>query len=218
MQPKKVMAMKRTTTAYIATNPRLCMACWKCVEKCPKKVIGKTGFFLHRHVVFKNADACIGCDKCIKTCPNGVFFKLDKTVSSRKVNTGISFRIERLLPIAFLASAVTGIGLHAAGHDTNHEMWHNWSTAHIFTSFLWLWSVAVHIKCHRLWYKTLISKGIANKRWVTFFLSILFLTVAITGIYLTVCIKGANSPIGLLHYKLGILLSVFSLIHIFYRK
>ena len=67
-------------------NPHLCMACWECVEKCPKQVIGKTGFFLHKHVVFENADACIGCLKCIKTCPNGVFFKLDKTVFDRKIN------------------------------------------------------------------------------------------------------------------------------------
>lgn len=54
-------------------TPHLCMACWECVEKCPKQVIGKTGFFLHKHVMFENADACIGCGKCIKTCPNGVF-------------------------------------------------------------------------------------------------------------------------------------------------
>lgn len=72
-------------------------------------MIGKAGSFLHRHTVFKNADACIGCGKCIKTCHNGVFFKLDKTVSANEANPKISFRIERLLPLAFIASAVTGI-------------------------------------------------------------------------------------------------------------
>ena len=202
-------------------NPHLCMACWECVEKCPKQVIGKTGFFLHKHVVFENADACIGCLKCIKTCPNGVFFKLDKTVFDRKINRRTSFRIERLerlLPMAFLASAITGIGLHIAGHGTSHEVWHNWGAAHTLASFLWLLAMAIHVKRHRLWYKTLVSKGITNHRWVTILLSVLFPIVAITGIWLIAYVKGAHTPIGLLHYKLGILLLVFSLIHIFYRK
>ena len=43
------------------------------MDKCPKKLIGKVGFWGHKHVVFKDADACIGCKLCIKTCPNGVF-------------------------------------------------------------------------------------------------------------------------------------------------
>lgn len=65
--------MKRLTTDYVTMNPRRCVACWECVEKCPKKVIGKVGFLWHKHVVFRDADACIGCGKCIKTCPQGVF-------------------------------------------------------------------------------------------------------------------------------------------------
>lgn len=58
-------------------NPRLCVACWQCVDECLKNVIGKVKILWHKHVVFKNADACIGCGKCIKACPNGVFFKTD---------------------------------------------------------------------------------------------------------------------------------------------
>ena len=133
-------------------NPRRCMACWKCVEKCPKKVIGKTGFLGHRHVIFENADACIGCNKCIKTCPQGVFFKPDASVSCT-MNMGMAFRIERLLPLAFVASAVTGIGLHIAGHGTSHETWHNWGVAHVVASFIWLLSVMAHVRRHKHWYK-----------------------------------------------------------------
>lgn len=210
--------MKRMTTAYVTMNPRLCTACWECVDKCPKKVIGKKGMFLHRHVIFKNIDACIGCGKCIKTCHHDVFSKRDKTASASKKNIGISFYIERLLPIAFLASAVTGIGLHIVGSGTSHEVWHNWGVAHVFASFLWLLSVAAHVKRHMLWYKTLISKGISNKHWIILLLSIFFLIVAVTGIWLIAFVKGAHSSIGLLHYKLGILLLVLSLIHSFYRK
>lgn len=198
-------------------NPRLCMACWKCVETCPKKVIGKTRV-LHRHVMFRNADACIGCGKCMKICPHNVFFKQDETFPVRKVNSGISFYIERLLPITFMASVISGIGLHITGHDASLETWHNWSVTHIFASFLSLLSVTAHVKRHKLWYKTFISKGITNKCWIIFLLSILFLIVVITGILLIICVKGTHSSIGLSHYQFGILLLVFSLIHAFYRK
>ena len=181
-------------------------------------MIGKAGSFLHRYTVFKNADACIGCGKCIKTCHNGVFFKLDKTVSANEANPKISFRIERLLPLAFIASAVTGIGLHIAGHGTIHSVWHNWGVAHISSSFLWLLSAAVHIKRHILWYKTFASKRFTDKLWINIPLSLLFLIVTITGIILITHINGANSALGLFHYKLGILLLLLSLIHVFYRK
>ncbi|MBM6672637.1 4Fe-4S binding protein [Marseilla massiliensis] len=131
------MKTKKTTTGYVTMDLRHCTACWECIKKCPKKVIGKAGFLCHRHAAFKNAAACIACGKCIKTCPNGVFLKPDGTVSIHKVNTGMSFGIERLLPIAFAASAVTGIGLHIAGHGGNHETWHNWAIAHIAATFVW---------------------------------------------------------------------------------
>lgn len=213
------MAMKtKRTTEYIAMNPRYCMACGECVKKCPKKVIGQAGFPWHRHVVFKHAEACIGCGKCIKTCPNGVFFKPGEPVPARKAPTGMSFRIEQLLPVVFLASAVTGIGLHAAGHGTDHEIWHNWSIAHITASLLWLLAVAAHIKRHKSWYKSLLSKGMSRKRLITFFLSVLFLMAFSTGVLLIACVTGANTPLGLWHYKLGLVLIVLSLIHIFHRQ
>ena len=141
------------------------------------------GFLGHRHVIFENADACIGCNKCIKTCPQGVFFKPDASVSCT-MNMGMAFRIERLLPLAFVASAVTGIGLHIAGHGTSHETWHNWGVAHVVASFIWLLSVMAHVRRHKHWYKTLVSKRVTCKRLITFFLSIAFLIVAVTGILL----------------------------------
>ena len=70
--------MKRISTKYVTMNPRRCVACWECVGKCPKHVIGKVSFLSHKHVAFKDADTCIGCNKCVKTCPHGVFFKPDE--------------------------------------------------------------------------------------------------------------------------------------------
>lgn len=74
-----------------------------------------------------------------------------------------SFSVERLLPLAFVASAVTGIGLHIAGHGTNHEVWHNWAVVHVLSSILWLISAAFHIKRHGRWHKAIASKGIGRK-------------------------------------------------------
>lgn len=76
------MTMKKVATKYVAMNPRRCVACWKCVEECPKGVIGKVGFLWHKHVVFKDVEACVGCNRCVRTCPNGVFFKADETLLS----------------------------------------------------------------------------------------------------------------------------------------
>lgn len=49
-----------------------------------------------------------------------------------------SFAVERLLPLAFVTSAVTGIGLHIAGHGTNHEVWHGWAVVHVLSAYFGL--------------------------------------------------------------------------------
>lgn len=125
-----------------------------------------------------------------------------------------SSAIERLMPLAFVASAVTGIGLHIAGHGTNHEVWHNWAVAHVLSSLLWLVSGTFHIKRHVRWYKAIASKGIGRKSRTTLALSVVFLIVTVTGIVLLACVDGANSAIGLWHYWLGIVLMALSFIHI----
>lgn len=66
----------RRQTKFISINPRNCVACWECVESCPKNVLGKIDFLGHRHVKISNAPACIGCFKCVKTCPHGCINKI----------------------------------------------------------------------------------------------------------------------------------------------
>lgn len=68
--------LNKVRTAYIEINPRRCEACWKCINTCPGKVIGKAGFLWHKHIIIQNGDACSGCTQCIKACPYGVFGKL----------------------------------------------------------------------------------------------------------------------------------------------
>lgn len=129
-----------------------------------------------------------------------------------------SFTIERLLPLSFVASAISGIGLHIAGHGTSHEVWHNWAVAHVLLSLLWLISVVRHIKRHRHWYKSIVSKGIGKKSPITLVLSATFLIVTVTGIVLIACVDGANSTVGIWHYRLGVLLIILSLIYCCIRK
>ena len=64
-------------------NPDLCRACKRCVNTCPKKIIGLVPKSqMSAAVLCKNHDkgaltrkeckaGCIGCTKCVKACPNG---------------------------------------------------------------------------------------------------------------------------------------------------
>jgi 2-oxoglutarate ferredoxin oxidoreductase subunit delta len=70
---KGMEKLNKIRTAYIWTNHQNCIACWKCIDICPKRVIGKVDFPWHKHIVLKNVKNCIGCKECIKVCPKGVF-------------------------------------------------------------------------------------------------------------------------------------------------
>ncbi len=120
----------------------------------------------------------------------------------------------RLLPLAFVATAVTGVGLHIAGHGADHQVWHGWAVAHVIAALLWLISGAQHIIRHRTWYKAVATRGPGRRSVTTLVLSLVFVAEVITGIVLFVCADGANSGIGLWHYWLGLLLTVLSVIHI----
>ena len=65
---KLLLNSKQTKTDFIELTTSNCKACWKCIESCPEKVIGKVSFLAHKHVILKNPKNCIGCLKCIKVC------------------------------------------------------------------------------------------------------------------------------------------------------
>ena len=76
----------------------------------------------------------------------------------------------------------------------------------------------VHIKRHWGWYKGLKTTGCKGKKKVVLLFSITFALVIITGILLLLFVDGANSPTGLLHYKIGIATGVLAILHILKRK
>lgn len=200
-------------------DSRRCTACGKCVAGCPGKAIGLVGLMWHKHVAFTNADACIGCNKCIKNCPDGVFCKVDERESHIRKSV-ISFRLERLQPLAFVATAVTGIWLHAAGHGACHGGCHNLRIAHVAASLLWLIALAFHLGRHFDWFRitsSAFSRVVVKRRITVVAMSVLFIFTLITGGVL-LSVHGPASNIGLWHYKSGNLLIIAVIIHLFRRK
>ena len=124
--------------------------------------------------------------------------------------------IDWILIVVFIVSAISGIGLHIAGHGNSHEVWHNWAVFHALGSVLFLVAIIFHVRTHGGWYKGIIKNGIGRKSKVTTVFSIVFLLLSVTGIVL-LGVNGANSPLGLWHYKIGIVMTVIAVGHILKR-
>lgn len=126
---------------------------------------------------------------------------------------------KRMLLITFILSALTGIGLHIAGHGNCHEIWHFWAIAHVTACLLWFILVGQHIKKHWIWYRMRCSKGIKKAaHWLSIILSLFFLCTVVTGILLLAFVEGANSAIGSWHYIGGFVLIICTLFHIAQHK
>ena len=58
----------KNRTEYVSFDSGKCKACWKCIEVCPKDVLGKINILIHKHVKIVSREHCIGCLKCVKIC------------------------------------------------------------------------------------------------------------------------------------------------------
>lgn len=126
------------------------------------------------------------------------------------------FVTDWILIFVFIFSAFSGIGVHVAGHNGHHELWHNWAVVHVSSSFLFCATAIFHVITHKGWYKGVLKNGIGRKSRITMALSVAFLLVSVTGLIL-LGIRGTNSEIGLWHYKTGIVTIVISVGHILKR-
>lgn len=70
------------------------------------------------------------------------------------------FVIDWILIVVFIASAISGFGLHVASHGNSHEIWHNWAVFHVLGSVLFLVTIIFHIATHWGWYKGPIKNKI----------------------------------------------------------
>lgn len=120
-----------------------------------------------------------------------------------------------MIPL-FILTAFSGIVLHITGHGSNHDLWHNWAVCHILSSLIFLVIAILHVRQHWGWYKGIVRNGIGNKSKITVLLSAIFLLVSVTG-FILLGVNGANSGIGLWHYKMGIVTIAFSIGHILKR-
>ena len=126
------------------------------------------------------------------------------------------FAIDWIMIITFVPSICSGIGLHIAGHGTDHEVWHNWAVLHVFSSLLFLVAAIFHIKTHWSLYRSSVRSGMGHKSPVTAVLSVVFVFVVVTGVVL-LGIEGAGSSVGLWHYRTGIVVSILSVGHLLKR-
>ena len=120
-----------------------------------------------------------------------------------------------LLPV-FVLSAVSGIQLHVAGHGASHEVWHNWAVFLIIASILFLMAVILHVQTHWGWYKSLVKSDLGKKSKAAVAVTLFFVVLAVSGLIL-LGVEGANSGIGLWHYRIGLVASVLFLEHIIRR-
>ena len=61
----------RSATAYVLLDRSRCEACWRCLEACPRLVLGKVDFLGHRHAKVRDGEVCTGCGSCVKLCASG---------------------------------------------------------------------------------------------------------------------------------------------------
>lgn len=126
------------------------------------------------------------------------------------------FVIDWALIPSFLLTAFSGIKLHLAGHGVSHGVWHNWAVFHIIVSLAFLVLGICHVKTHWNWHKSILKRGIGNKSRLTVAISLLFILVCITGI-VVLGVEGANSGVGLWHYRIGLVITLLAMIHIIKR-
>lgn len=126
------------------------------------------------------------------------------------------FAVDWSLLLCFLLTVITGFGMHMAGHGTSHAWWEIWAWMHSLTGVSFVGFAVWHAKMHTGWYKALFKGKPSKKRHVTVALTVIAFMAAMTGVVMF-AIAGANSDIGMWHYRIGILLSVLAIGHILKR-
>lgn len=122
------------------------------------------------------------------------------------------FVIDWSLLLALILTAVTGFGLHAAGHGSNHTTWELCAVAHAVSATLFFTLAVWHIKLHWGWYRGWLKQGLGKKSRVTVILTIVMLIVWLTGLAALAVVE-VNSHVGLWHYKIGILAMLIAFGH-----
>lgn len=141
-------------------------------------------------------------------------FAVKKEIMNKKQ---VIYLTDLLLIPLFILTAYTGLELHITGHGTNHEIWHSWAVFHTLISFMFSTFEVMHIATHWSWYKGLKRKGIQKKSKPVLILTSILILVTITGVWLLIGIEGSNTPMGVFHYTIGLIMSVQGILHVLKR-
>lgn len=127
-----MISREHTRTPFVKFDTGKCKACWKCIEECPGRVIGKVDLPWHKHALITSPDKCTGCLKCIGVCRNSACIKADKArqeSGNKRRHTFISFMINNLLLVIGILMALSGmvlqLGFHAGGHEMGADIIHS---------------------------------------------------------------------------------------------
>lgn len=133
-----------------------------------------------------------------------------KTKQSKKQT-----KFDILLIFIFTVLSVSGINLHlTAKNGMDRLVWgmeHGvWQALHIVSAILTLIFISIHIYQHKNWYKSLFKSSKTKKKRSkgTIVLTIIFTLVVLTGLIDT---------LGLIHAKLGQVMILFVIVHIYNR-
>ncbi len=121
---------------------------------------------------------------------------------------------------SFLGVCLTGFALHGAVHREVAAIEQGWREWHIGMAICFGVLLIVHLESHWRWYQGWIKAGLGTggkKRWFIGWLSMLSGLVIVSGI-LTVFQSQTGSSIGLVHYKMGFLLGVTGILHVWRRR
>lgn len=126
------------------------------------------------------------------------------------------FKIDIALLPTFILLVITGVGIHIAYENGNHDSWHRWSVAHVICCLIFIILIYYHVKQHIGWYKTLL-KAHATWRGPTILLSLVMILETLSGIALIGFVDGEGSDWGHFHWVVGLILAIIGTGHFIKR-
>lgn len=136
--------------------------------------------------------------------------------------TGRRTGINILLLLTLTTVSISGINLHLAAKNMEASVWGlghgSWYALHIISAILTLTIVSIHIYQHKKWYKGFAKSFAGNKKRKkgSIVLTVIFVLVVITGLIDWIN-SVPNSPLGLAHAKLGQIMVIFTIVHVYKR-
>lgn len=127
-----------------------------------------------------------------------------------------------ILVILFVFTAISGVKLHVVIDSTyiDHEPY-IWAWFHSILAFCFIIALAVHVKQHWAWYKSLKKKAAKRelkvRRFAVLTTDTLYLLLLISGLVLIPMQLGTITTIGNIHFILGLIAILFSVGHIVKR-